>query len=135
MIISFIVIGSGITFGILELIIKRKDNFIIRFIENFIIFGFSSVFIFMLTNYLFKNNHITKKEFEIVNPFVKTTVLKSGKYNTFTNNQKTLVEINYNGFEKEIVYENQEINNDKTIILDLQKGLFGYEIIITQNDK
>lgn len=101
-----------------------KKNRIFHYLVHTCITGASLLFGFMALNYYFADNQTEDKRFEII---------KKGSLSGRNRNEDIpYVEINYNGFEKEIIFkypDKDKIDSAKYVNLTVKKGLFGFDIL------
>lgn len=90
------------------------------FVQSLLSFGFIGCFCFMTLNYYF-----AKKDVEILSFAIK------GKHRIGTKNPQPAIEIDYKGVDKQLVFytgQQEEVNASDSVLLTVQKGLFGYDI-------
>lgn len=115
-----------VTFLIIKTDYKRvykNSALFYSFVQSLISFGFIGCFGFMALNY-----YLEKSDFEIISfPIVS-------KHTLGTKNPQPAIEINYNGVSKQFVFyttQRKDVNASDSVLLTVQKGLFGYDIFKT----
>ena len=104
----------------------RRAHWILHYVAHTCTTGAFLLFGFMATNYYFADNQTIDKRFEIL----KKGSLADSKGNR--DKRKPYVEIDYNGFEKQIVFkypDTEKIDSAKYVNLTVKKGLLGFDIL------
>lgn len=103
--------GYGILFGLLQ---------------NTCSWGFISCYLFMATNYYLADNEQRNLKFKIKSKGSMTGSKIS------RNKWKPLVEIDYFGFDKELVFrhtDTKKVENADEVIVVVEKGFFGFDVL------
>jgi hypothetical protein len=121
--LSVTLIFTAITFFIIKADYNKTYNKAALFyslVQSFISFGFIACFCFMALNY-----YLAEKDFETASFAIKS------KHTIGTKNPQPAIEIDYNGVSKQFVFytsQQEEVNASDSVLLTVQKGLFGYDI-------
>ncbi|MBN2395039.1 MAG: hypothetical protein JXC36_01090 [Candidatus Atribacteria bacterium] len=103
-----------------------KAHWTLHYVAHTCMTGAFLLFGFMASNYYFADNHTVDKRFEII----KKGSLPGSKGHR--DEREPYVEIDYNGFEKQIVFQysdTEKINSAKYVNLTVKKGLLGFDIL------
>lgn len=96
------------------------------FMQSILGFGFIIASIFVLTNYYLADENSIEKEYRIIH----RSSLSGSKHHR--DERKPTFYINYKGMEKELVFPHeyfQNMNTYKSVVLEINKGYFGFEIL------
>ena len=121
--VTVTLVFTAITFFIIKTDYNKTYNKVALFYsfgQSLISFGFIACFCFMALNYYF-----AEKEFETMSFAIK------GKHTIGTKNPQPAIEIDYNGVSKQFIFytgQQKEVNASDSVLLTVQKGLFGYDI-------
>lgn len=126
--LSITLIFTLITFFIIKDDYKKtyeKSALFYPLLQSLISFGFIACFCFMALNfYLAENDSET---------FLLS--IKS-KHTIGTKNRRPVIEVDYNGFSKQFYFytrQQQKIDASDSVLVTVQKGLFGYDIFKSIN--
>ncbi|MCT4602166.1 MAG: hypothetical protein N4A59_04545 [Marinifilum sp.] len=103
-----------------------KAHWILHYILHSCMTGAFVLFSFMSINYFFASSSIETKKFKVL----ETGSLSGGKGSR--NKRKPYVVINYEGMEKDLIFPHSEMENvmnSKAVMLDVRKGLFGFDVL------
>ena len=106
--------------------------FFFAFIQNTFSWGFLICSILVLSNYYFSNGEITQKTFKII----EQSSLPGSKGER--TERKPLVEIEYEGQIKELVFSNQfykELSEYKYVDISTKNGFLFWDVIVKQELK
>lgn len=110
-----------------EIYFHYKTIKLFALINYFIGFGFIGCSFFMLTNYYLADKNARTESYRIVD---RTSIRGGTKYKI--GEEQPVFTINYNGIEKELVFNNQffdKMNQYTTVDLKIRKGFFGFNIL------
>ncbi|WP_026777102.1 hypothetical protein [Polaribacter sp. Hel_I_88] len=124
-------------FGILVAFLDRKKydytfglegwlDYVFLFMQNLASWGGLLGLFFLSLNFYFPKSSISKNNFKIIDTFTMT----GSKYRR--SERKPVFVINYLNEKKELVYPHKylnDINEFKTVTIETQIGLFGFDII------
>ena len=117
------IIPSIIVFFIIKSDYKRTyqvKNIFFPFLQSVASFGFITCYCFIALNYYLADTNIQVKSCEILN-----------KHSIGTRHSEPAVEINYDGTEKQLVFnvgQQNLIDSSRYVLLTVKKGFFGYDI-------
>ena len=103
-----------------------RAHWILHYVAHTCMTGAFLLFGFMASNYYFADNQTVDKQFEII----RKGSLPGPKGHR--DEREPYVEIDYNGFEKQIVFkysDTEKIDSARYVNLTVKKGLFGYDIL------
>ena len=134
---SSILIGIILIVGIISFILDYKNYgktykksgvglYFYSSLQYLLGYGFIVCSIFMLTNYYLADKNPIEKTFEIV----ERSSLPGSKHNR--EKRKPTFRINYEGKEKELVFQHRyyaKMKSYKNVELEIRKGYFGFDIL------
>lgn len=100
-------------------------GFLLHLAQSIISWGFIAAYVFMATNYYFASTTITDSTY----PIKSKSSMSAGRR---TNNRDPTVKIDYDGFEKELVFKplaTEDVNAADSVKMKIRTGYLGFDVI------